>query len=142
MKQHNLKIKAEYARAKLDGAKPFEIRRNDRDFQVGDEVVYNVIDDNELAKKFANKVYEITYITNYEQKDGYVVFGDKPKRKSNSKRCSCYEEREVTIYRYNYYDGSPIPIKKTQGFCRGTREVEQCFCNGNKGDCTHYPKEK
>lgn len=36
MKLHELKIKAEYANAKLKGIKPFEIRKNDRDFKVGD----------------------------------------------------------------------------------------------------------
>ena len=77
MKLHNLKIEAGYASAKLRGDKPFEIRLNDRDFQVGDIVNYTCIDSSFVDEKISRKLYYITYITNFEQKDGYVVFGDR-----------------------------------------------------------------
>lgn len=77
MKLHNLKIKAGYASAKLRGDKPFEIRLNDRDFQVGDIVNYTCTDSSIFNEKISKKLYYITYITNFEQKDGYVVFGDR-----------------------------------------------------------------
>lgn len=76
-KIHNLKIRAEYALPKLNGDKMFEIRKNDRNYEVGDIVLYNVIDDVELNRQFVSKFYKITYITNYAQQDGYVVFGEK-----------------------------------------------------------------
>ena len=77
MKLHNLKIKAIYAEAKLKEDKMFEIRKNDRNFEIGDVVNYTVIDDTKLDKKMVDKRYIITYITDYEQKDGYVVFGER-----------------------------------------------------------------
>ena len=77
IKIHNLKIRAEYALPKLKGNKMFEIRKNDRNYEVGDIVLYNVIDDVELNRQFVSKFYKITYITNYAQQDGYVVFGEK-----------------------------------------------------------------
>lgn len=77
IKIHNLKIRAEYALPKLNGDKMFEIRKNDRNYEVGDIVLYNVIDNEELNRKFVAKFYKITYITNYAQQDGYVVFGEK-----------------------------------------------------------------
>lgn len=77
MKIHNLKIQSDYASAKLNGIKPFEIRQNDRDFKVGDLVRYNCIDDVNLNNKIRDKIYQIVYITSYEQKNGYVVFTDK-----------------------------------------------------------------
>ena len=40
-------------------------------------MLYNVIDDAELNRQFVAKFYKITYITNYAQQDGYVVFGEK-----------------------------------------------------------------
>ena len=76
-KIHNLKIRDEYALPKLNGDKMFEIRKNDRNYEVGDIVIYNVIDDAELNRQFVSKFYKITYITNYAQQDGYVVFGEK-----------------------------------------------------------------
>lgn len=95
MKLHELKIEKQYAIEKVGGRKMFEIRKNDRDFQVGDLIHYIVVDDETReditsAKikvglpilealdrfEFALKLYRITYITDYEQKDGYVVFGE------------------------------------------------------------------
>ena len=77
MKLHEIKLMSEYAKAKHKGIKPFEIRKNDRDYKVGDLVTYTVPDSEIYNTLFKNKVYQITYITKYEQKDGYVVFTDK-----------------------------------------------------------------
>lgn len=78
---HELKILECYANAKIAGDKLFEIRNNlDRGFQKGDIVKYIVV--NDLHVRIRNhplngKEYEITYVTNYEQKDGWVVFGER-----------------------------------------------------------------
>lgn len=85
MKLHNLKIKAEYANAKLDGIKPFEIRKNDREFKVGDLVRYIVVDSEAYNSVFKERVYYITYITDYAQRDGYIVFTDKLLGETNGK---------------------------------------------------------
>lgn len=77
MKKHTLKIQAVYANAKLDGKKMFKIRKNDRDFKVGDIVEYTCIDSPFTDRRLQGRLYEITFITDYEQKDGYVVFGER-----------------------------------------------------------------
>lgn len=77
MKLHNIKLMSEYAEAKLKGVKPFEIRLNDRDYKIGDLVRYIVPDNENLDKRFAKMLFQIVYITNYQQKDDYIVFCDK-----------------------------------------------------------------
>jgi predicted RNA-binding protein with PUA-like domain len=73
-----LKILPEYFDAVWDGIKTFEIRKNDRNFQVGDEVILQEYDP-EKGYTGSGLVVIITYITNYAQKDDYVVFGIKRK---------------------------------------------------------------
>ena len=80
MKLHELKIKEEYACAKFYGKKLFEIRKNDRCFNVGDIVRYKVIckeGKEPVYKLIEEKLFEITYITDYEQKPGFIVFAEK-----------------------------------------------------------------
>lgn len=45
MTTHRLKIFVKYADAIMSGAKTFEIRKNDRDYEVGDSIVFNVVAD-------------------------------------------------------------------------------------------------
>lgn len=81
---HELKILECYADAKLAGDKLFEIRDNrDRGFQKGDLVKYRVVADFgvQYHHEIDEKTYEITYVTNYEQKDGWVVFGEREAQK-------------------------------------------------------------
>lgn len=77
MKVHKLKILPEYYKAQIEGKKNFEIRKNDRGYQVGDWILLKEY--NPEIKKFTGRkvTVEVTYITNYQQKDGYVVLGTK-----------------------------------------------------------------
>ena len=43
MTTHTLKIQKQYADAVLNGTKTFEIRKNDRNFKVGDKIVFEVL---------------------------------------------------------------------------------------------------
>ena len=72
IKCHYLKILSMFFEDALIGLKPFEIRLNDRDFQVGDLVWLLEI---ESGKYTGRMIFgKITYMTDYEQKDDYVVF--------------------------------------------------------------------
>ncbi|MCV9380446.1 DUF3850 domain-containing protein [Aeromonas hydrophila] len=71
--KHELKIKPEYFAAIYFGEKTFEIRNNaDRNFQVGDTLLLKAWD-GEFTGDFVEKV--VSYITDFEQKPGYVVMG-------------------------------------------------------------------
>lgn len=71
--KHELKIKPEYLAAINFGEKTFEIRNNaDRNFQVGDTLLLKEWN-GEFTGDFAEKV--VSYITDFEQKPGYVVLG-------------------------------------------------------------------
>ncbi len=82
---HNIKILLQYADAIIDGRKTFEIRKNDRGYNVGDKVKFDVISYvGELAyyhnplHPLNDKVYEITYVhSGLGLKKDYVVFGIK-----------------------------------------------------------------
>ena len=85
---HELKILPEYFEAVTSGRKQFEIRKNDRDVKVGDQLIlreYKKYIKHELPGltrptfSYTGDSYkaEITYITDYMQKSGYVVLGIK-----------------------------------------------------------------
>jgi len=76
--KHKLKTMPCYFDAVLAGEKQFEIRFNDdRGFQKGDEVTLMEYDSPCMTGREC--VVEITFVTNYQQKTGFVVFGFKIK---------------------------------------------------------------
>lgn len=72
---HELKIYPKYFESALEGVKPFEIRLNDRHFQVGDKIVLKEWDNINFSGR---KIYGvITYIlpdTFIGLAPGYVAF--------------------------------------------------------------------
>lgn len=71
--RHVLKIAPEFYEAVLTGIKTFEIRRNDRNFKIDDSIVLREYFDGKYTDRFPLAAH-ITYITNYAQQEGYVVF--------------------------------------------------------------------
>ena len=43
MTTHRLKIHEQYANAVMNGTKTFEVRKNDRGYEVGDKIVFDVV---------------------------------------------------------------------------------------------------
>lgn len=78
---HKLKIHHQYIYYIMKGIKTFEIRKNDRNFKIGDQFTLHVVDDDGnyyYDEDYAIFTGEITYICDYEQKPGYVVFAFVP----------------------------------------------------------------
>lgn len=75
---HELEICESYYKAVEDGSKRFEIRFNDRGFQKGDTCELTCVYGDGLVKSYSKKVIiEITYVSNYNQKENWCVFGFK-----------------------------------------------------------------
>lgn len=70
---HGVKILPEYFAAVADGRKPFEIRKADRDYRVGDGLLLKEWTGSEFTGRALPRV--ITYISEFQQKPGYVVLG-------------------------------------------------------------------
>ncbi len=106
MKLHDIKIDYKFALEKANGIKDFEIRKNDRDYQIGDLIKYKVVnipdcvekyslrDENDKiynafraneilnlkiikAKSIEKNLYQIVNTCDYEQKDGFIVWQEK-----------------------------------------------------------------
>lgn len=89
MTEHVLKLNDRYFDAVANGIKTFEIRKNDRDYKVGDTLVLKKVDDDGKYLTYATTIfginlnYEIkvavTYILTHDEFDGisegYVALG-------------------------------------------------------------------
>lgn len=80
---HELRIKESFANAIVDGRKKFEVRWNDRGYQTGDTVTFNVYKDGEGVRATGHpiqgKTYRIGYVlSGWGLKNGYVAFGIEP----------------------------------------------------------------
>lgn len=75
---HKLKIKKEYYELVRNGMKPFEIRKNDRNYQTGDFVSFIPVNENGMIIPHNKNKYLITYVFNggeYGLNPDYCVFG-------------------------------------------------------------------
>ena len=77
MTTHELKTLPPYFGDVFSGRKTFEIRRNDRDFQVGDEL--RLREWSETGGYTGSVVtVRVDYMTDFSQKDGFVVMSIRP----------------------------------------------------------------
>ena len=93
MTVHNLKLKDEYVAQVMYGEKTFELRKNDRDFKVGDLIHFTDTNGKDLSYdnkvgilttkeyRFEDNLFKITYILKnvpeYGLDKDYCIFGIK-----------------------------------------------------------------
>lgn len=87
MKVHELRLDTKFFDDVASGKKTFEIRNNDRGFRVGDVLAltrtqsgdYTLFDGSKWIKSDIRQaetiLKQVVYITDFEQKPGYVVLG-------------------------------------------------------------------
>ena len=89
---HYLKIKPEYYKDVECGLKTFELRKNDRNFQVGDILMLIKLDDEGNETDQVTRV-KVTYILKdcpqYGLKDGYAILGIAEESRINIKGDGC-----------------------------------------------------
>lgn len=74
---HEIKCWPEFFAAVRSGIKTFEVRLNDREYQVGDRLLIKEWDKDTECFTGNAVSRDVQYVTNYNQKDGYVVLGIK-----------------------------------------------------------------
>lgn len=72
---HDLKCWVGFFEAVLDGRKPFEIRKNDRRYRVGDILHLREWDPIKMTYTDRSCARMVSYVTDWEQQNGYVVMG-------------------------------------------------------------------
>ncbi|WP_081892593.1 DUF3850 domain-containing protein [Lysinibacillus sp. BF-4] len=81
MKEHSLKLRQPYYADVESGKKTFEIRKVDRNYEVGDVLILEeVACAADLSYRFTgrNLLRRIVYVTDFMQRAGYVVLGIEP----------------------------------------------------------------
>lgn len=79
--RHRLKTWPEYFQSVLSGAKPFEVRKDDRGFAVGDFLILEEWEPNPEGYTGNVHVVQVTYVLRGGQfgvESGYVVLGIQP----------------------------------------------------------------
>lgn len=72
---HGLKQLPEYFKAVKNGTKTFEVRKNDRNYQVGDLLALNEYDGEKYTGRHC--IVRVLYILDNSEyvKDGYIIMG-------------------------------------------------------------------
>ena len=73
---HELKIKPEYFLEVMNGNKTFELRKNDRDYMVGDTIILKEFDEDYTGAQVERKIsYLLMNCEQYGLMDGFVILG-------------------------------------------------------------------
>lgn len=86
---HEVEIDYKYASAIANGRKTFEIRKNDKDYKVGDCLIFRVKNIPphrwclEIAKKLYDNIYKITNVLNQSEglEEGYIILAFKKRKR-------------------------------------------------------------
>lgn len=80
-KVHYIKLQEKYCNDIVKGAKTFELRYNDRNYHVGDFIIFKPVDSDGdyIVNPIMKKLYCITYMLRHDDfiglQPGYVILG-------------------------------------------------------------------
>lgn len=74
---HALKIEQQFFEAVIDKEKTFEVRKNDRNFKVGDYLALNEVNDTSKGYTGRALLLKVTYVLKDERfcKEGFAILG-------------------------------------------------------------------
>lgn len=129
MTEHAIKIKEVYFKAVLSGEKTFEIRKNDRDYQVGDIIHFVPVDDEcGMIIPHDPNAYKITYVFHggeYGLEEGYCVFGIIPEAYDSENRNNAIDEIiEVVKMTYHNFGGYDLEFMTKYGNKNASQQAE------------------
>ena len=86
---HKVEIDYKYASAIANGRKTFEIRKNDKDYKVGDCLIFRVKNIPphrwciEIVEKLEDNLYKITNVLNQSEglEEGYIILAFKKRKR-------------------------------------------------------------
>ena len=95
---HQLKQAGIYFEDVISGKKPFEVRKNDRNFKVGDYLGLNELDPNGVETG-RSALFRVSYVLESPEycKEGYVVLGIQPCFVSTTLKPQILTEKEPSI---------------------------------------------
>jgi len=86
MKTHYLKIESKWLYRLHSGRKTCEVRKNDRDYQTGDEIIFTEVPNEKggvvITSADAKHLYKITHVLTCCDglQEGYCILSIKPKK--------------------------------------------------------------
>lgn len=133
---HDLKIEPQYFNAVCEGLKKFEIRKNDRNYKNHDLLLLKEYEKGEYTGQ--EVLRQISFITDYEQKDGFVVMSLKSVPtsfkeyiKMNKKEQEVFKIVVTHTYLYGFVNreitNTLMEIIETLIGEHGLTEYEKCF---------------
>ena len=146
MKVHDLKTLPEYFEAVDSGAKPFEVRFNDRDFKAGDVLNFREYSDGEYTGRVLRR--KVTYVLDDQGscKEGFVVLGLAPIERvaetSEEKRIEVRSCEDCLHYRACLVNSEYVPTpccayENKQGY-RKQSEGEWIVTDADSGSFGEY----
>lgn len=72
---HEIKIHEKYAREHLRGTKPWELRKNDRDYRIGDYIEFTIVDayNKPTGYNYTRKIIDVFHGGVYGLQNGFCI---------------------------------------------------------------------
>ncbi|MFA6688836.1 MAG: ASCH/PUA domain-containing protein [Sphaerochaetaceae bacterium] len=113
--EHILKIRSIYFNDVLSGLKPFEIRKDDRNYQTGDTLTMLEVSDDgkETGSVVSVKVTYLLHGPAYGLQAGYCIMGIKRRGKQHRVNSGNHPKDVVEIIQYSESLGRPEPLARS-----------------------------